>query len=91
MRIIRRIVVFFAVALVVAGVSVTGYHWYRGASAGDALRMTADDARVAVQCPTEPHNVWQFVQRSQFENMGVRAADKLGADWVDLVCKGATV
>lgn len=73
-----------AVLLTLAG--LTGYHWHQGGSVEGAVRMTVQDAQVALACLTRPDRFVQFVHRSNEEAERVGVAEWLGEEWVGAVC-----
>ncbi len=52
-----------AVAVLFSGLFVvfSGVHWYHGKSPGAAFRSAVDDFRVLAACPSQPREVWRFV------------------------------
>ncbi len=75
--------VFFAVLVpaVLVGllwVGLIGLHFRKGASLGNSVAMTVDDARVAVTCPAKPRVIMDFLGRSD-------------AVLTDNVCAGQTL
>ena len=78
-----------ALVVLVVFAGLAGYHWYHGAAPSDSVRMAVSDARVAAACPQHPDRVLRFIRRSSLEAHLVGLADRLGADWVGVVCDGA--
>jgi hypothetical protein len=74
--------------LAVIFILLSTFHWIKGASLADSLRMSVNDFRVAARCPNKPGTVLRFVQRSTFESLGVGVTEAFGEDWVSQVCDG---
>lgn len=67
--------------LAVLYVVTAAIHLSNGLSVDRALRGPFMDARVALSCPTDPGIIWEFVNRTQLEDLSLRLAELFGEDF----------
>ena len=83
-----RVLIGSIILIVIIFAALSAYHWSNGASADDAVSMSVQDAKVAVECPHKPGTVVDFMQRNDLESIGVDVASELGFNWAEEVCDG---
>ena len=76
------------VLLALLWAALVGLHFSKGTSLGNAIAMTADDARVATSCPAKPRVILDFLGRSETVPMGKVLSPEEITLSVQLVCDG---
>ena len=85
----RWVLIVVLVPAVLVGLlwaGLVGLHFSKGASLGNAISMTADDARVATSCPAKPRVILDFLGRSETVPMGKVLSPEEITLTVQLVC-----
>ena len=78
----------FQVLLALLWAALVGLHFSKGTSLGNAIAMTADDARVATSCPAKTRVILDFLGRSETVPMGKVLSPEEITLSVQLVCDG---
>ena len=89
MRWLRRLAARLLAAAAILTLALVGWHWARGASLADALRMMADDYRLLAACPAEFGRIRAFVARNAPDGAPASMSARHGGGWAGRVCDGS--
>lgn len=89
MRWLRWLAARLLAAAALFTLAVVGWHWARGASLADALRMMADDYRLLAACPAEFGRVRAFAARDAPAGAPASMSARHGVGWTARVCDGS--
>lgn len=89
MRWLRWLAVRLLAAAALLTLALAGWHWARGASLADALRMMADDYRLLAACPAEFGRIRAFAARDAPDAAPASMSARHGGGWTARVCDGS--